>query len=220
MPDKAAQINAAKLSNKKLLTCPPKTPLYIAARKIKQRKTSSILVEQAGKIVGIWTEADCAKFSFSNTELLNEPISDFMSSPVISIDQDLTLQEIIMAFHRHNVRHLLVTNEKGEHIGITSQTDVIKEQGVERYLQLRKIKENFNPRVPVIAGSEPIDIVAKKMASLKSTSAIIAQDNGEGYGIITERDLLFHIADRCDNVTAWQVATLTLTHNRCTRLLI
>ena len=210
MNDKDHQINAAQLSNKKLLTCSPDTPLYVAARKIKQRKTSSILVKQGGNIVGIWTEADCAKFCFANTALLNEPISDFMSSPVISIEQHLSVQEIIMAFHRHNVRHLLVTNNKGEPIGITSQTDVIKEQGVERYLQLRKIKENFNPRVPVIAGCEPIDRVAKKMASLKSTSAIIAQHEGDGYGIVTERDLLFHIADRKENLTAWQVATSPL----------
>ena len=45
------------------------------------------------------------------------------------------------------------------------------------------------------------------MASLKSTSAIIAQHEGDGYGIVTERDLLFHIADRKENLTAWQVAT-------------
>ncbi len=196
-------VNAAQIANQNLLTCALDTPIYEAARLIRTRKTSSVLVESEGEIVGIWTEADCTKISFNDPINFSLPIANFMSSPVISIRCHTPIQEIIMAFHRHRVRHLLVVDDNNQPLGITSQTDVIKTQGVERYLQIRKIKDNFNPRVPTILGDASIDQVAKSMAEYRSTSAIIKQPNGTEHGIITERDLLRLIADKRKSESAW-----------------
>ena len=126
-----------------------------------------------------------------------------MSSPVISIRENMPIQEVIMAFHRHRVRHLLVVDEHKAPVGITSQTDVIKKQGIERYLQLRRIRDNFNPRVPIISGATSIQHVASKMAKYHSTSAIIHHEENDEYGIITERDLLRLIAEKQGSHSAW-----------------
>lgn len=199
-------VNAQQIANKNLLICSPQTPIHQAATLVKQHKTSSILIEENGKIIGIWTEADCAKVCFENSENFSLPINNFMSTPIIAIKSHTPIQEIIMAFHRHRVRHLLVLDENDEPMGITSQTDVIKTQGVERYLQIRKIKDNFNPRVPFVSGDKNLNYVAKKMRDYNSTSAIIFNEEKCVYGIITERDLLRLIANQNKIQTVWHYA--------------
>lgn len=206
MFNKDTTITALQLVKNKLLTCPPSTPVSLAAQKVRKHTVSSILVEDKGKIVGIWTEADCTKLSFEAPDYYNLPISKFMSAPVITIYDDTPLQEIVIAFHSHRVRHLLVVNKDKVNIGILSQTDVIKKQGIERYLQLRKVKDNYNSRVPIISGTEFISSIVKKMSDYKSTSALIKNYQSDEYGIITERDLLRLLANQEKDREAWHYA--------------
>ena len=210
MFEKKSELVAAQLAQKELLRCSTKTPVSNAAQLIKSRKTSSILIEKDDKIVGIWTEADCTKLNFNQQDYFDSPIENFMSTPVITINHDMPLQEIIMAFHRHRLRHLLVVDDNKATVGIISQTDVIRRQGIERYLQLRQIKDNYNPRIPVIEGSEKISTVVRTMADYNSTSALVKSLDNEDYGIITERDLLKILADKGTDQAAWHYAAQPL----------
>ena len=203
-------VRAFQIANRNLLCCSADTPMFEAAKLVKNHKTSSILVKENTQVIGIWTEADSTKLAFDNVENFTKPIQHYMSTPVISIKAQASLQEIIMAFHRHRVRHLLVVDDKNETVGITSQTDVIKKQGVERYLQLRKIRDNFNPKIPIVCGSEKINTVSNCMAEYHSTSALIHNKSSDQYGIITERDLLKLIACKQADKTAWDYAAYPL----------
>ena len=196
-------LTAKDLVQKNLLSCSKTTTIYQAAKKIREKKTSSILIEDNEKIVGIWTEADSTKLNFNSTCYYNSAIHEFMSTPVITINEAMPFQEIIMAFHRHRVRHLLVVDSEKLTLGIVSQSDVIRKQGVEHYLRLRKIKDNYNPKVPIILGNLPISAVASAMSNYNSTSALIRHHQTDEFGIITERDLLRLIADKDDNSDAW-----------------
>lgn len=196
-------ITAKDLVQKNLLSCSKMTTIYQAAMKIREKRTSSILIKDNEKVVGIWTEADSTKLNFSSTQYYNSPIHNFMSSPVITINEKKPLQEIIMAFHRHRVRHLLVVNSEGQTLGIVSQSDVIKKQGVEHYLRLRKIKDNYNPKIPIVLGNLPISTVANAMSEYNCTSALIRHHQTNEFGIITERDLLKLVADKNNNSDAW-----------------
>jgi len=202
-------ITAAQLAQKNLLTCEPSTSISDAAKKIRQCKTSSILIKEHEEIIGIWTEADCTKLNFDNTDFFEQPIKNFMSSPVITVRAETPFQEIIMAFHRHRVRHLLVVDNK-QPIGIVSQTDVIKKQGLERYLQLRKIKDNFNSNIPIVPAEQSIGITVREMAKSKSTSALVEHKSNGEFGIITERDLLKILSEQQDQANSWYFATYPL----------
>ncbi|WDE04466.1 EAL domain-containing protein [Thalassomonas viridans] len=196
-------LTASHLAQRNLLSCAPDTPLCTAAQLIRNNKTSSILIEEDGRTVGIWTEADCAKLSFEQQDYFDCPIREFMSSPVLTIKADTPLQKIVMTFYRHRVRHLLVVDEEEQAIGIVNQTDVIKKQGIEHYLQLRKIKDNYNSRVPVVSGQLPVSKIAEAMAEYKSSSALVKDEQSGEYGIITERDLLHILAEKHRDRDAW-----------------
>jgi len=202
-------ITAEQLAQKNLLTCEPSTSISDAAKKIRQCKTSSILIKESDEIIGIWTEADCTKLNFDNSDFFEQPIQNFMSSPVITVQAETPFQEIIMAFHRHRVRHLLVVDNKCP-IGIVSQTDVIKKQGLERYLQLRKIKDNFNSNIPIVPAEQSIGITVREMAKSKSTSALVEHKSNGEFGIITERDLLKILSEQQEQANSWHFATYPL----------
>lgn len=196
-------ITAIDLAQKNLLSCSKMTTIYQAAMKIREKNTSSILIESNHKVIGIWTEADSKKLNFNSINYYDSPIHNFMSTPVITIPEQMPLQEVIMTFHRHRVRHLLVANSVGQTKGIVSQSDVIKKQGVEHYLRLRKIKDNFNPKVPIVLGNLPISTVANLMAEHSCSSALIRHPQTNEFGIITERDLLKLVANKGENSDAW-----------------
>jgi diguanylate cyclase (GGDEF)-like protein/PAS domain S-box-containing protein len=199
-------ITAKDLVQKNLLFCAKSTTIYQAAMKIREKNTSSILIKDNEEVVGIWTEADSTKLNFNAAHYYNSPIHQFMSSPVITINEKMPLQEIIMAFHRHRVRHLLVENSEKLTLGIISQSDVIKKQGVEHYLRLRKIKDNYNPKIPIILGNQTISAVTDAMSEYKSTSALIRHHQTHEFGIITERDLLRLVTDKDNNSDAWSAS--------------
>ena len=201
---------AKDLVQKNLLSCSKMTTIYQAAMKIREKNTSSILIEDNEKVIGIWTEADSKKLNFSDINYYDSPIYKFMSAPVITINEQMPLQEIIMTFHRHRVRHLLVVNSEKLTLGIVSQSDVIKKQGVEHYLRLRKIKDNYNPKVPIILGNLPISAVANTMSEYNCTSALIRHHQTNEFGIITERDLLRLVADKYNNSDAWSSSVYPL----------
>ena len=203
-------LTASHLAQKNLLSCRPDTPLCLAAQSIRKHKTSSILIEKNGKTIGIWTEADCSKLCFEQRDYFDAPIEQFMSTPVLTIAGDTPLQKIIMTFYRHRVRHLLVVDENGRAMGIVNQTDVIKKQGIEHYLQLRKIKDNYNSTIPIISGHLPVSEIAGAMAKYKSSSALVKNEQSGEYGIITERDLLKLLAEKHQNRDAWFYAASPL----------
>ena len=86
---------------------------------------SSIILTDSDKIVGIVTERDliknvCAKDLLSS----KTPVTVIMSSPLISVDKDLLVEEAARTMIKNKVRHLAVKeNAANQIIGIISSTD-------------------------------------------------------------------------------------------------
>ncbi|WP_448568113.1 EAL domain-containing protein [Thalassotalea ganghwensis] len=182
-------IKAADIMQTKILSCPPDTSISKAAELIYIYKTSSIVIKQGSDVIGILTEADCARINFASPEIFAHPVSEFMSSPVISIEHDTQYKDIIRAFNLHKIRHLIV-KKHGDVVGILSQTDVVRRQGIEHFLQHRVVKDNYNSRVPIFDAQGCLEDILVAMAHQKHSSVIVKNEETSEYGIITERDLL------------------------------
>jgi signal-transduction protein with cAMP-binding, CBS, and nucleotidyltransferase domain len=52
-------------------------------------------------------------------------VREIMNSPIMTIDQEKTLQECVLFMKEHNVHHLPVTNSKGEMVGLISGSDFL-----------------------------------------------------------------------------------------------
>ncbi|HUW37248.1 MAG TPA: diguanylate cyclase [Rhodocyclaceae bacterium] len=192
-----------------LLSCAAATPVAEAARRMIEAQRSSILVEDQGKIVGIWTERDALTVDFSAPEPDQSPVSLSMSSPVKTIHIDTCIGEAASQFRRENVRHFLVIGESGEPKGVVSQSDVVINQGVEYYLSLRDVKSVFSRKLLILPSTTPAPFGIREMRR-GNFDAIVVKGPEGGHGIFSERDVLRLIGASPPVCTIGELATFPL----------
>ena len=100
-----------------------------ASKKMRDKNVSLLLVMDGDKPVGIVTERDLVRKAFvigiGNS---NIPIKDIMStSPFITVDSALPVEEAANVMIQNKVRHLLVTNNNDitKIVGVATPTDFI-----------------------------------------------------------------------------------------------
>ncbi|MEO0894852.1 MAG: DUF294 nucleotidyltransferase-like domain-containing protein [Bacteroidota bacterium] len=82
--------------------------------------------------VGIVTNVDFARKIGTGKVGIGEPITKIMSRPVMTIPYGETTAEVILTMMKHNIRHLVVTEDgtpNSQFIGIISEHDILQAQG-------------------------------------------------------------------------------------------
>lgn len=82
-----------RIASTHFLTCGADTSVWMAAERMSASRYSSILVVDAGKVVGIWTERDTLAVPLDNPQALERPIRLVMSAPVISAAAETSVEE-------------------------------------------------------------------------------------------------------------------------------
>lgn len=95
------------------------------ARRMRDDKVGSLLVEHDGRIVGIVTETDIIRKSVAGgVDLSKEKMGAIMNAPVISIEMQRSPQAAHEMMADYQVRHLAVT-DKGKIVGVLSVRDLL-----------------------------------------------------------------------------------------------
>ena len=106
---------------KKLETIPPSSNAQEAAKRMRDKKVSSLVVIEKGDTpVGIVTERDlvrhvCSKDISSDSVLIQE----IMSSPMVTIDVNASIEQAADKMIQNKVRHLLIVDKDRIHGMIT-----------------------------------------------------------------------------------------------------
>jgi signal-transduction protein with cAMP-binding, CBS, and nucleotidyltransferase domain len=110
----SAEATVGQLMTKKLETINPSNTAQEAAKKMRDKKVSSLVVTipLEDKPIGIVTERDlvrqvCTKDVSSNSIIVHE----IMSSPIATIDANSSVEVAADIMIQNKVRHLLVRNE-------------------------------------------------------------------------------------------------------------
>ena len=141
--------------NRNILTCSPDDTVAFCANAMQSQGCSSILVMENGVPIGIWTERDSLELDVSSLAIFDRPIRDFMTSPVKSIRNDISIGAAAVRFKEEKVRHLLVVNDDNETLGIVTQTDVILKHGEEYYLTLKTVGQTITVAAPLVGNTQP-----------------------------------------------------------------
>ena len=192
-----------------LLRCSPATPVAEAARRMVEARCSSILIEDEGRITGIWTEHDALALGAGDPGDYQRPIGAVMSAPVKSLSADTTLGAAALRFREENVRHFLVVDDGSRQLGIISQSDVVANQGMEYYISLREVRSVFSRRLLIIPGTLSAAAAIGEMR-LGGFDAIVVEDSSGEYGILTERDVLRLIGNGQPDRAVAGIATFPL----------
>lgn len=184
-----SEITVREIVHANVLTCTPGTLLVDAAQRMVAAHCSSILIEEDGAVIGIWTEQDALRLDLADPHFHNAPIAQTMSSPVKTLREDTGLGEAALRFREEQVRHFVVVDAAGRQRGIVSQSDVVINQGIEYFVSLRDVKSVFNHRHLVLPAATLLPEAIRRMRD-GGLDAVIVEHPERGYGILTERDVV------------------------------
>ena len=111
-----------------VVTCSPDEPLLAVVNMLATKKFSCLVIVEDKAPLGIVTERDLVEVLFDTLQGVTWselPIGNFMTSPVVTVTEDITLDDLVMMSHLKKIRHMPVVNELGELIGIITQSNII-----------------------------------------------------------------------------------------------
>lgn len=104
----------------------PEISVFDALKLMADYGIGALLVTQNGKPVGLFSERDYArKLALRGLRSRETPVSAVMSSPVLTISPDASVQEGMQVMTAKFVRHLPVVDRAGV-IGMVSIGDLVK----------------------------------------------------------------------------------------------
>lgn len=129
--------------NKKPLTTSPHAIVQNVAQIMTDNLTGCVVVQENNLPVGIVTDTDLRSKIATGRFYITTLVSNIMSSPVITVPENLSLAEAQLFMLRHNVTHLCVTvdgSDKTEIKGVISQQDIISAQANNPGILIKEIK--------------------------------------------------------------------------------
>ncbi len=109
-----------------LCSIAPDAPVLEAVRAMAEHGIGALLVMSAGTLAGIVSERDYArKVVLRGRASADTPVAQIMSSPVLTVSPETTVQQCMVLMTERRIRHLPVV-DNGRVIGIVSIGDVVK----------------------------------------------------------------------------------------------
>ena len=112
--------------NPGLFSIGPEDPVLEAIRSMAKHSVGALLVMRGGELAGIVSERDYArKVVLLGRSSADTSVQQIMSSPVITVSPDASVQQCMVLVTENRIRHLPVV-EAGRVIGIVSIGDLVK----------------------------------------------------------------------------------------------
>jgi CBS domain-containing protein len=108
------------------VTVSPLAPVLLVARLMKEKQIGSIILERDMLPVGIITERDLVWRVISDEKdvyALNA--WDICSKPVVTIGENLFIEDTVALMRKHKIRRLVVVNRDGLISGIITSDDIL-----------------------------------------------------------------------------------------------
>jgi signal-transduction protein with cAMP-binding, CBS, and nucleotidyltransferase domain len=102
----------------------PDQSLQRAAQVMQEHGIGSVVVEQAGQVVGILTERDVMHAAAQLGDVSQARVGEHMSAPVVTAAPNWDVTVAAAEMHDRRIRHLVVV-EQGGALGVLSVRDVM-----------------------------------------------------------------------------------------------
>jgi len=107
-----------------VVTVDPGQSLQQAAQAMAEHGIGSVVVEQAGRVVGILTERDVMHAAVRLGDVRQARVADHMTAPVVTASPNWDVSVAAAEMHDRRIRHLVVL-EQDTAAGVLSVRDVM-----------------------------------------------------------------------------------------------
>lgn len=128
------------------------------------------------------------------------PVSLYMTSPVVSVNADATLEEAYRRMQEGNISALVVRDPaSGAKLGMIRRGDVLRVGRLEAgrrpsdatlTLPDRPVSDEMTQDVPIVGPNAPLSEAADLMVKNRTHRVLVTEDDGSCSGIVTTRDLM------------------------------
>lgn len=123
----------------KMIRVAPETKIQQALKVMVLHKIGAVLVEDAGEIVGIWTERDLLRNTLAEGfDPWQTKVGEVMSTGLVDVAWDDGVYQLMDKFLGLRLRHLLVEKD-GVYIGLLSIGDALKAALQEKSVELEAL---------------------------------------------------------------------------------
>ncbi len=133
----AGQASVATAMNRVVVTLPPDESLRTALSLMAAKSGSAIVITDGPTSVGILTERDIARLCSRQSELLEAPLRDIMSAPLLTVTPETSLTAAAELMLKSRVRQMPVVDETGRLLGI------LNARGLTRVLAVKLIDRSL-----------------------------------------------------------------------------
>ncbi|MGM0626426.1 MAG: DUF294 nucleotidyltransferase-like domain-containing protein [Bacteroidota bacterium] len=111
-----------------IISCSLNTSIANASMIMKRKGKGFIFIQQNEEIIGFVGYSDIVKRVVAAGVSTQDSISGIISAPVISVNQDALLSEVILRFKKHDLSHLLVKDSRSKPVGVINKSVLAKVQ--------------------------------------------------------------------------------------------
>ena len=118
----------------------PDTPVFEALKLMAEKEIGALVVVESGRLVGIFSDRDYArKVILKGKSSKNTPVKEIMTSEVVTVRPQQTIEECLALMNRVRIRYLPVLEGK-ELVGLLSIGDVAQAIIAEQEQELEKLE--------------------------------------------------------------------------------
>jgi len=129
-----------------VLSIDAEATVYDAAKQMIDANVGSMLVSVGGRITGIVTERDyLRRVTLEGRADKETPVREIMSSPLLVVSPETTVEECMALMTERRIRHLPVAKH-GDVVGVVSIGDVVKYTSKQQSVQIQYLTEYITAR--------------------------------------------------------------------------
>jgi len=182
-------INLNSVMSSPVITVTPESKISEAVALLKHHRISAIVVADGPFPVSIFTERSLLRLVIAGSFNPNQAISEIIITKPITSHSETSINEAYLVFLQHNIRHLIVVDNRGMLTGIATETDLLHNLGLEYFVSFDEIGEVITKNVISLAQTDSL-YDAMQLMNNNNISSIVIAENSKPAGIITERDIV------------------------------
>lgn len=158
--------------------------------KMQAMSVSSVLVVEERLTLGVITERDVVRNLHRKGGLKSLSCTDLMQAPVVTVEQNEKCIDVYHLMDGRRIRHVAVTDAEGLLVGIVSESDILRDFGVEHYMRFKDVGGAMSPEVILLPETATVGEAVALMDERRQSCVFAVDAARRPLGVLSERDIV------------------------------